>query len=178
MKALAVPGIDVQRLARDWNGTQGFLPQEDYRFLAVATLSTHDTTNWNAWWEKESTREEREKLWKYLRLDGPVREIADQEVTGAALRFILRTKSIFSIQLIFDWLNLSGSSNKNEIAEQDTLAMTKNILTGDQSWFRINKPGTVSGENWSLLLPISLEDLLNHEVCAKIRNLVAESGRI
>ena len=62
MEAMAVPGIDVQRWAKDWNGTQDFLPPEDYRFLAVATLSTHDTTNWNAWWEEESVPEEREKL--------------------------------------------------------------------------------------------------------------------
>jgi 4-alpha-glucanotransferase len=167
MAALSVPGIDVQRWTRDWNGTQDFLAPEDYRFLAAAALSTHDTANWNAWWEKESTPEEREKFWKHLGLEGPVREIADPEVTGAALKFILRTKSIFSIQLIFDWLNLAGSGKPE-----------KSILTGDQSRFRINKPGTVSAENWSILLPVSLEDLLDHEVCAEIRNLVAESGRI
>ncbi|MFH2067970.1 MAG: 4-alpha-glucanotransferase [Candidatus Omnitrophota bacterium] len=180
MEALAVPGIDVQRWAKDWNGTQDFLPPEDYRFLAVATLSTHDTTNWNAWWEEESTREEKEKFWKRVGLNGPARESADPEVTGAALRFILRTKSIFSIQLIFDWLSLAGSSGKKEIVASagSGPAMTGSILTGDQSRFRINKPGTVSDENWSLLLPISLEELLNHEVCAKIRNLVSGSGRI
>lgn len=167
MEALAVPGIDVQRWTRDWNGTQDFLPPEDYRFLAVSALSTHDTTNWNEWWEKESTDEERGRFWKHLGLEGPVRKTAGPEMTGAALRFILKTKSIFSIQLIFDWLNLAGS-NKPE----------RSILTGKQSWSRINKPGTVSDENWSLLLPISLEDLLDHEVCVEIRNLIAESGRI
>jgi 4-alpha-glucanotransferase len=166
MEALSVPGIDVQRWTKDWNGTQDFLPPGNYRFLSVATLSTHDTTNWNTWWEKESTREEKEKFWKHLKLDGPVREIADPEVTGAALKFILKTKSIFSIQMIFDWLNLVGTGK-----------LEGDILAGDQSWFRINTPGTVGAENWSALLPIPLEDLLNHEVCAKIRNLVAESGR-
>ncbi len=162
LERLAVPGINVQRWTRDWDGTQDFLPPEDYRFLAVATLSTHDTTNWNAWWEEESAPEERERFWKRMGFDGPARKRADPEVTGAALKFILKTRSIFSIQLIFDWLNLSE----------------KGILAGDQSRFRINKPGTTSAENWSRLLPVFLEELLNHEVCAKIRNLVVESGRI
>ncbi len=162
LEKLAVPGVDVQRWTRDWGGTGDFLPPEEYRFLSVAMLSTHDTTNWSAWWEEEGTREEKERFWKHLGINGPVREKAGPEVTGAALKFILQTRSIFSIQLIFDWLNLSE----------------KGILAGGQSRFRINKPGTISAENWSRRLPISLEDLLNHEVCAEIRNLVTGSGRI
>ena len=173
MEALGIPGIDVQRWKKDWDGTQAFLAPEKYRFLSVATLSTHDTTSWNAWWEEESSRAEREDFWKYLGINGPVRETADPEMTGAALRFILKTRSLFSIQLIFDWLNLAGPGDPERVALRD-----KDIFTGGWSRLRINKPGTASRENWSVVIPVSLEDLLDHEVCGKIKILVAESNRL
>ena len=31
-----------------------FFTPQDYRNLSVAMLSTHDTTNWPAWWENEA----------------------------------------------------------------------------------------------------------------------------
>ncbi|MBM3243355.1 MAG: 4-alpha-glucanotransferase [Candidatus Omnitrophica bacterium] len=54
LKELGIPGNDVQRWAKDWNVRHDFLGKEEYRFLSVAMLSTHDTTNWAAWWENEA----------------------------------------------------------------------------------------------------------------------------
>ncbi len=160
METLGIPGIDVQRWMKDWQGTQEFLPPEKYRNLSISVLSTHDTSNWNAWWEQESSDGERKDFWKHLGIGGPMREKASPAVTESALRFILEARSIFSIQLIFDWLNVSGD-----------------ILRGRQSGFRINTPGTVSGENWSAVLPLPLEDLLVHGVSDKIRSLIHASSR-
>ena len=54
LKEYGIPGNDVQRWVKDWDVRHDFLPPEEQRFLAVSMLSTHDTTNWAAWWENEA----------------------------------------------------------------------------------------------------------------------------
>ena len=54
LKELSIPGNDVQRWMKDWDVSREFLPASDYRQMAVAMLSTHDTTPWAAWWEHEA----------------------------------------------------------------------------------------------------------------------------
>jgi len=54
MQEFGIPGNDVQRWVKDWQVKHDFLKPEEYRRLSVATLSTHDTTNWPAWWENEA----------------------------------------------------------------------------------------------------------------------------
>ncbi|MDD5246788.1 MAG: 4-alpha-glucanotransferase [Candidatus Omnitrophica bacterium] len=54
LREMGIPGNDVQRWVKDWNVKHDFLPPDEYRFLSVAMLSTHDTTNWPAWWENEA----------------------------------------------------------------------------------------------------------------------------
>lgn len=51
---LNIPGNDVQRWVKDWNLRHDFLEPNEYRQLSVTMLSTHDTTNWPAWWENEA----------------------------------------------------------------------------------------------------------------------------
>jgi len=84
MESLGIPGVDVQRWTRDWGGNRDFLPPEGYRLLSVSALSTHDTSNWNTWWERESSREEKEGFWKYLGIAGPLQEKASPGLTEAA----------------------------------------------------------------------------------------------
>lgn len=222
LKELEIPGNEVQRWVKDWSVTHEFIAPKDYRLMSVAMLSTHDTTNWPAWWENEAgtvdealfiskcagrgidyeramgilfdpalsrhgrlkwrnditsgdlladalgkrkeevldfvemydnTYAEKEKLWKELKLKGPMREKADPEIVEAALKITLGARSIFSIELLIDYLYLSD------------------IFKGDPYQNRINRPGTVSKTNWSLRLPIPLEELLEHKVCGKIMSL-------
>jgi 4-alpha-glucanotransferase len=54
LKELGIPGNEVQRWTKDWNTRHDFLLPSEYRESAVAMLSTHDTTNWPAWWENEA----------------------------------------------------------------------------------------------------------------------------
>ncbi|MCX5714757.1 MAG: 4-alpha-glucanotransferase [Candidatus Omnitrophica bacterium] len=51
---LGIPGNEVQRWVKDWKIKHNFLDPQEYRALSVAMLSTHDTTNWLAWWENEA----------------------------------------------------------------------------------------------------------------------------
>jgi len=229
LKELGIPGNDVQRWVKDWNVKHDFLLPQEYRQLSVAMLSTHDTTNWPAWWENEAgtvdevlfirkcndrridflqikdklfdmnlschgrlrwlnsvnsvealvhilgrrkedigdfidlyknSYHEKEKLWNILKIPGPMREKSDAEIVKAVLRLTLDSEAIFCVQLITDWLYLSD------------------IFKGDPYQYRINRPGTVSPDNWSLTIPVYLEELLNHEVSKQIKDLVAGSGRI
>ncbi|MDD2752647.1 MAG: 4-alpha-glucanotransferase, partial [Candidatus Omnitrophica bacterium] len=228
LRELGIPGNDVQRWVKDWSVRHDFLGPKEYRELSVAMLSTHDTTNWPAWWENEAgtvdedlflrkcnergidflkvkpelfdlscschgrlrwlntidsvdkltwilgkkkeevgdfidlylnSYQEKEKLWKQLGIKGQMREKCDAEILRAALKLSLDSSAIFCINNIFDWLYLSD------------------ILTGDPYQYRINTPGTISPKNWSLQLPIALEDLLKHKVSKEIHKMVRESGR-
>ena len=228
LKELKIPGNDVQRWVKDWQNTHDFLKPEKYRELAVAMLSTHDTTNWPAWWEYEAgtvdgalfmgkcggrgidygcvkdklfdatrsrygrlrwreeinavdplvrilgkrreelkdfielyenTYMEKEKLWKHLKIKGPMREKSDPEIVRAALGITAVSNSVYCVELIFDLLSLAG------------------ICRGDPYMYRINTPGTVSADNWSLTIPIPLEELLKHKVNGRIKEIVTSSGR-
>jgi len=228
LRGMGIPGNDVQRWTKDWEGSHDFLEPDKYRKLSVAMLSTHDTTNWAAWWENEAgtideelfTREcnehgidynpvkeklfdpdrskhgrlrwredvdssekyaqilgkrpdevrdfiglyentyfEKEKLWKHLKLEGAMREKCDDAIIRAVLDITASSDSIFCIELIFDLLNLA------------------NLYKGDPYKYRVNFPGTVSLQNWSLRLPVSLEELLDHKVNKELKKIVEASGR-
>ncbi len=229
LKGFGISGNDVQRWVKDWKVKHDFLDPKEYRLFAVAMLSTHDTTNWAAWWENEAgtldealfmrkarergidyntvkghlfdpvrskhgrlrwrddiasseiladilgrkkeeiadfiemyenTYREKEKLWKHLKMKGPMREKANPKIISAALDITLKSRSVFCIELIIDYLLLAG------------------VFKGDPYQYRINRPGTVSRENWSLVMPISLEDLLKNKICKDIRAKIRAGDRI
>ena len=54
LREFGIPGNDVQRWTKDYKVRHDFLMPKEYRNLSVAMLSTHDTTNWAAWWENEA----------------------------------------------------------------------------------------------------------------------------
>ncbi|MDD5496328.1 MAG: 4-alpha-glucanotransferase [Candidatus Omnitrophica bacterium] len=228
LEEMQIPGNDVQRWMKDWQVKHDFLEPGEYRKMAVAMLSTHDTTNWPAWWENEAgtvdeelfTRKcsergidysaikdklfdsersrfgrlrwreeissvdgytsilgkrpeelkdfielyentylEKEKLWKKLGMAGAMQEKASVKLMRAALGITAASGSILNIELITDLLFLSGA------------------LRGDPYNYRINRPGTVSPDNWSLRLPISLEELMADRVNGEIREMIRSSGR-
>ena len=229
LKELCIPGNDVERWVKDWETKHDFLRAQEFRELSVAMLSTHDTTNWPAWWENEAgtideglfirkcnergidftdvkeklfdlkgsrhgrlrwsdkidslekliyflnkspdeigdiihmyknTFQEKEKLWKHLGLKGKMRQNCDPEIVRAALGITLDSSAIFCINLIFDLLYLT------------------NVLKNDPYKFRFNIPGTISDKNWSLRIPISLEELLGHKINKEIREMNEASCRI
>jgi len=229
LKDLGIPGNDVQRWVKDWKVKHDFLKPKDYRALSVAMLSTHDTTNWSAWWENEAgtidealfirkcsdhrkidynnvkgklfdlnlsghgrlrwlnsidsieklvsildkkkeevkdfidmyenTYKEKDKLWRHLKIHGPMREKSNSGIVRAALKISLESSAIFCINTIIDWLYLAG------------------IFQGDSYHYRINTPATISENNWSLVIPISLDELLKHKVCGEIKKMVVDVGR-
>ncbi len=233
LRQLNILGNDVQRWVKNWNISHDFLKADDYRQLSVTMLSTHDTTNWPAWWENEAgtvdedlfrrkcaeagidfgrvrpelfdlvrscharlrwreeidsvdrlikglspqgtvpkerlgifinlyenTYGEKEKLWKLLEMEGPMREKCDNELFQAILKFNLAASSLFCINTLVDLLYLAD------------------LWQGDSYQYRINTPGTIGGHNWSLKLPLSLEELHKHPVTKQIRKLITYSDRL
>lgn len=227
LEEYGIPGIDIQRWTRDWNGTNEFIAPERTRRNSAAMISTHDTSPLGPWWRHEagtvdaglferkcremgiafeavkerlfdakrsaygrlrwrpglrrddvtatlarpaeeagelirmfqSTVDEREKFLRFLGLD-PRRDKMTPEFVTRAIRKSLETASIFSIQLLQDWLLLD-----------------RGVKT--DSWdFRINFPGTFDKRNWTIVLPRSLEEMKRMPANRAIRGLVRGTGRI
>jgi len=108
---------------------------------------------------KESFRE-KEKFWKLISKKRKPIEKAEKGIIETNLKLISSTSSIFVILPIFEWLFL------------------EDILKGNFSQYRINMPSKVSKKNWSLRVPIFLEDLISHPINIKIKEIIQNMGRI
>jgi 4-alpha-glucanotransferase len=106
-----------------------------------------------------STWKEKEKFWHFLGLTGAADTKASTRMAQAALKKANEAASVFSIQLMQDWLSAGPWTQ------------------GDDWNFRINFPGTTSDENWSMRLPHSLELMMELPLNAIIRKLNETSGR-
>jgi 4-alpha-glucanotransferase len=157
---LGIPGMEVQRWVRNWKGDEDFKSPGTYRAWAVATLSTHDTPSLAGWWQSEATADEKKRYWKYVGLSGDAEDAPSPKLVRKALESINKTASIFSVQLLQEWLSLDGS------------------LFSDLGNFRINFPGTTSDRNWSAVMPVSLEKINTLEINETIRHLNEQTGRI
>ena len=225
-----IPGMNVQRWEKMWGGLNTFLPAHNYRENSNAVISTHDSSSFPDWFEREAgtidktafkmicekkgfSDERTEKLMKELfeirngnenklhwrpeisnvymivqKSETGYTEIQDiismylstynekntflnyighktnsEKSTPSLIRKnlnkIFETKSIFSIQLLMEYLFL------------DRKILNKN------KYFRINTPGTISDLNWSAVIPISLDELLKSNLNEQVKKLVDSSGR-
>jgi 4-alpha-glucanotransferase len=229
LKELGIPGMEVLRWNKDWQKTYDFKKPQEYRTLAVACLSTHDSSNIEAWWNFEAgtvdedlfkrlmqeknidffaikeklfdlnlsfhkrlrwrkeinspskllevlkleekqvphiidlykgSYLEKEKLWQALGLKEDLKEKADNLFLKRVLEYISESSSIFCINLLFDWFSFSD-------------------IFSDDCWLRrINFPGTLSKDNWSYVMPISIEEMLNLKVNSEIKEINIKTNRI
>ncbi len=105
---------------------------------------------------------EKRKFWKYIGMKGEYSPVASKVFIKHSLEKINSSNSIFSIQLLTEYLYLD-----------------ENILKNFSSMnYRINFPGTVNADNWSLVLPFSMEELINHDINEIIKNITTASGRV
>lgn len=86
-------------------------------------------------------------------------KLSDAYLKNSAFEKVNHSSSIFSIQLLHDWLSFS------------------NLFKGDPWDLRINFPGTLSDKNWSLVMPVSLEDMMELEVNKDIKKLNIQTAR-
>lgn len=108
----------------------------------------------------ESHRE-KEKFLEYLGYLAPASEIS-HDLIRKCLETVNRAESVFSIQML-----------------QDYLCLDTGLLEKIAKWsYRINTPGSVSRNNWSILLPVSLERLNELPINETIKGIVKASQRI
>ncbi|OIO35433.1 MAG: 4-alpha-glucanotransferase [Candidatus Omnitrophica bacterium CG1_02_44_16] len=106
----------------------------------------------------KDTFDEKDKFLNFLDIEKPENNLPSKFIKSA-LEKITASASIFSIQLLHDWLSL------------DT-------LFDEDPWeTRINFPGTLSERNWRLAMPISLEDMISIPVNTIISSINKQGNR-
>ena len=88
-----------------------------------------------------------------------MREKCDHWIVEAAFSITFNAMSVFCVELMIDYL------------------YTADLFAGDPYPVRINRPGTVNKTNWSLTMPLPLEKLLEHKLCARIKVMAVSGGR-
>lgn len=78
------------------------------------------------------------------------------------LERINQSNSIFSIQLLHEYLFLDKGF----------------LETGGKWGYRLNTPGSVSRDNWSALLPVSLNRMLELDINESIKSMVSSTSRL
>lgn len=110
---------------------------------------------------KESINEKQ----KFLHFLGIEVNANDYKINTTFIRKVLEqvndASSIFSIQLMQEWLFLDDSL----------------FVKGEETSYRINFPGISNDINWTFVLPLSMEIILNLGVNSEIKRIVQEKGR-
>ncbi|HQO38734.1 MAG TPA: hypothetical protein PK107_07975, partial [Candidatus Omnitrophota bacterium] len=107
----------------------------------------------------ENSYMEKEKLWKQMAMKGAMKEKASRPLIAQVMRTNLQTASVFSVNLITDILYFFGA------------------IGGDPYESRLNTPGTVGPANWSLIMPLSIEEMSDEKYTSVLRTLIKAAGR-
>lgn len=106
--------------------------------------------------------DEKEKFLRFLAIS---KKIKTEDYPDLFIRRALekagQSRSIFSIQIIYDWLFLGSLFKKEDPVE-----------------LRVNFPGTMSDQNWSQVLPVSLEKMIELDMNNEIRQINSIVARI
>lgn len=117
-----------------------------------------------AWMFYDMHREsfdEKKQFWRHVGLQGEPDKKASKQLVVSALEKISAARSIYSIQLLQDWLSLSDMFKEWEKHE-----------------LRVNTPGTMSDLNWSIVMPLGLEEMLELGINSEIEKINKDNGRV
>ena len=127
--------------------------------MLLAILGKSHDEAWHLVDAYQSSGEERKFYWDHVGMTGPVEHRASAAFVRKALESVNQTRSIFSLQILQDWLSLAA-------------------FDGRDAWeYRINVPGSMGDQNWSLVAPFSMEAMQKLSVNKTIRKIVVDSGR-
>lgn len=159
LEEYGVCGTDWQRVLRD---EDSFVSFKNYRTNSIATISTHDSSLFPQWWKHETTKNEKKQFSRTLLRKINYTDKCSQELIETNLETVNQSASIFSIQLLQEWLALEPRLQN----KMDSLN------------YRINVPGKVSNRNWTIKLPVSLEKISNLNLTEDIREILRSSDRL
>lgn len=139
---LGICGTKVMRWERNWDQDGLYIPPHDYKPLGMTTVSTHDSETLQLWWKNQPIEAQlyaKSKGWAYqpeLSLDNHTEILKASHHTG----------NLFHINLLQEYLALFPELTWAKLEDQ-----------------RINIPGIISDENWSVRFKPSVEEIVNHE---------------
>lgn len=142
---LRILGLRIVRWSREYDKAgpgepAAFIPPERYPPLTVCTPSVHDTSTIRGWWEEDAA--ERRLFYRSLGESGE----CPAHITPALLEKIMSSCcGAASILCMFQL--------------QDLVDLDQGLWAGDPRDCRINVPGTVTEQNWTWRMPLSIEDL-------------------
>jgi len=164
-------GNDVQRWVKDWKTRHDFLMPGQYRQLAVVMLSTHDTTNWKAWWQYEAGTVDKGLF---------VRKCDDRKIDFARISLKLFNASL-SFHGRLRWKKeidcpdkLLSELGKRKEEVEDFIELYKNTYgEKEKLWKILNCCGTMTEEASAELLTKVIEFILSSQAVFCI-NLITD----
>lgn len=155
LASLGIPGMEVYRWTEENNHAPSL--REQYRLIASAVLSTHDTLPVSQWWH-DLAEEERLNRAVHLGLSGS--DAPYTEVLQKSFEFISETASVFTVHSIQDVLNFTSPELQEHCMRN------------------INYPGTFGDMNWTWRCPVPLEKWADNSSFNFLRDMNARTGRI
>ncbi|MBK8982966.1 MAG: 4-alpha-glucanotransferase [Ignavibacteria bacterium] len=105
---------------------------------------------------------EKIKYCRYIGYEGNKEMPVTAEFINRSIKKIFECNSIFSIQLMQEYLYLDKE-------------FLNNYSSAD---YRINSPGTVNDQNWTMRIPMPLEEILSLQINPVLKKLVRDSDRL
>jgi 4-alpha-glucanotransferase len=160
LEQLGILGLRIPRWTKRYDAPgEPFVPLVEYPTLSVCAPSVHDTSTLRGWWNREEDRKE-----DACRAFGLSDGCPDELAPDTAERFIRAFARASSLLCIFQI--------------QDLFSLDSALLPEDPRLERINVPGTVSQENWTYRMPVTIRSLSRQtQVAARVREILTERRR-
>lgn len=126
--------------------------------LSVLQRRPEELKDFLGWYR--TTYAEQAEFWEYVGMPGPWSERFTPELAERALQAANRSRAVFSIHLLQDWLG-----------------GTEWFRHGDPRRWRINLPGTTDPSNWSVVMPFPLEALPGRAENRRLLEMNRSTGR-
>lgn len=151
LRSIGICGTKVMRWERRWEEDKGFIDPKDYPPESMTTVSTHDSETLGQWWKDRP--EEAEVYAKSMGWDYSPNITEEQRFS--ILHASNTSGSLFHINLLPEYL-----------------ALIPNMTWPNPADERINVPGIISDDNWTLRLKPCLEQIRESKVLSqKMRDL-------
>ena len=158
MEELGIIGLRIQRMPSE-QGIEFGMPSA-YGYMTVASPSSHDTSNFRAWFEEDEARRAR-----YCRTILGLEDVAPDVCTPDIVRFVVRQHlACPSILAIFSIQDIIGMSHT--LPQRDANEETINVPSNPEHY-------------WRYRMHITLEQLdQDDELKQTLKNLITSSGRM
>jgi len=151
LEELGILSLKVERWEVNEDGS--LIDPADFPHLSVSTPSVHDLSTLRVWWEEN---DEHLAYFEELGLEGDCPPFLTVEIAKAAIARNLRSSSAIVVFQIQDLFSLCYDLRRDPAGAE-----------------RINVPGSVGDHNWSYRIPVTIEELREHDLGHTIRSLVA-----